>query len=83
VPLNDSLLTACGDGKIETRIPKQQFFAKDLDPETLKGALEVCLGAGVKRGPLLDACTLDVASIGDERATEAFVGMPLPVFADR
>ena len=39
----------------------------------------VCTAAGVKAGPLLDACTLDVAVIGDDTAAKVFVGALEPV----
>jgi hypothetical protein len=37
------------------------------------------MAAGVKAGPLLDACTLDVAVIGDDKAAQVFVNAREPV----
>ncbi len=81
VPPRTSLLRACGNAE-EVGRPKEPFFVRHLDPENYKFGLEVCLAAGVREGPLLDNCTLDVAVIGDKRAADAFVGMEPPVFAD-
>ena len=39
----------------------------------------VCTAAGVKAGPLLEACTLDVAVIGQDAAAKVFVGAPAPI----
>lgn len=75
----ESLLSACGDGKIERGNPSRPFFAKDLDPATYQRTRAVCTAAGVKEGPLLDACTLDVAVIGNDAAAKVFVTAPDPV----
>jgi hypothetical protein len=78
VSANESLLSVCGE-KIEPGIPKKSFYANDLDPELFKHTQTICLNAGVKAGPLLDACTLDVAVIGNDDAAKAFVGVPAPI----
>ena len=78
VPAKESLLAVCGR-KVETGIPKQPFYANDLDPQVYKRARAVCTAAGVKVKALLDACTLDVAVIGRETAAKVFVGLRAPV----
>jgi hypothetical protein len=76
---SESLLSACGTPEIGSGIPQKPFFAKDLDQTVYQRAHEVCLEAGVKAGPLLDACTLDVAVIGDKKAAQVFVRMPASI----
>ena len=51
---------------------------KDLDPQLARRTRAICAQAGVKEGPLLDACTLDVAVIGS-RAAKVFAAMPNPI----
>jgi hypothetical protein len=74
-----SLLSVCGNRGIEVGIPKKPFYANDLDPKVYEHTRAVCTAAGVKAGPLLDACILDVAVIGDDTAAKVFVGMPDPI----
>jgi hypothetical protein len=62
VPSNESLLRVCGDREIENGITTKTFYANDLDPTLYERARAVCIAAGVKVGPLLDACTLDVGA---------------------
>jgi hypothetical protein len=79
VPSNESLLRVCGDREIENGIPTKTFYANDLDPNLYERARGVCITAGVKVGPLLDACTLDVTVIGGDTAAQVFVGAPAPI----
>jgi hypothetical protein len=79
VARGESLLSTCGDGKVESGNPRRPFYAKDLDPQVAERTRAVCTAAGVKAGPLLDACTLDVAVIGNDAAAKVFVGMPDPI----
>jgi hypothetical protein len=79
VASGDSLLSACGEQGMESGIPQKPFFAKDLDPTVYQRARELCLKAGVKAEPLLDACTLDVAVIGDKKAAQVFIRMPATI----
>lgn len=72
-----SLLAVC-KGKAQRGHPARPFYAKNLPPEVAQKARNVCLNAHVRRGPLLDACTLDVAVTGRARAARAYVGMPSP-----
>jgi hypothetical protein len=69
-----SMLSACNAEKvIEVGIPKRPFYAKDLEPGIREKAQGVCTAAGVKPGPLFEACTLDVAVIGQDAAAKVFV----------
>jgi hypothetical protein len=79
VARGESLLSACGDGKVESGNPRRPFYAKDLEPSVYQRTRAVCTAAGVKEGPLLDACTLDVAVIGNDAAAKVFVDMPNPI----
>jgi hypothetical protein len=78
VPRGESLLSVCGKD-LEPGIPGRPFYASDLEPQVREKALAICVAAGVKPGPLLDACTLDVAVIGSEEAAKVFVGVGNPV----
>jgi hypothetical protein len=76
VPAKDSLLSVCGESKVG--IPKRPFFARDLERATYDRTRAVCVAAGVKGETLLDACTLDVAVIGDDGAAKVFVDLNQP-----
>jgi VWD domain-containing protein len=75
---DESLLSACGDN-VERGNPRRPFYARDLDPQVAERTRAVCIAAGVKAGPLLDACTLDVAVIGNDEAAKVFVGAHDPL----
>lgn len=75
---DESLLSVCGE-RTERGNPRKPFYAKDLDQKTYQRTRAVCTAAGVKEGPLLDACTLDVAVIGNDAAAKVFVSAPNPV----
>ena len=79
VSADSSLLSACGAREIEARLPERTFFAEDLVAGVREQASAVCRAAGVMTGPLLEACTLDVAVIGRDAAAKIFVGAPPPV----
>jgi hypothetical protein len=83
VPPEESLLSVCDEGEIERGIPTKPFYAKDLDPDLYERTRAVCTAAGVEEGPLLDACTLDVAVIGQDAAAAVFVGMLAPIVEAR
>jgi hypothetical protein len=72
-----SLLNACGR-EVKRGVPQKPFYATDLNQELAKRAQEVCQRAGVKEGPVLDACMIDVAVIGP-KAAQGYVRMPAPV----
>jgi hypothetical protein len=78
VPENESLLSVCCDGNVEPGIPERPFYAKDLEPSVYERARAVCMAEGVKAGPLLDACTLDVAVLGND-AAKVFLDAPDPI----
>jgi hypothetical protein len=75
----ESLLPTCGDRELKSGIPRKPFYARDLDSTHYRRARAVAKKAGVKEGPLLDAATLDVAVIGNDRAALAFVGTHAPI----
>ncbi|TAM82476.1 MAG: hypothetical protein EPN47_07365 [Acidobacteria bacterium] len=76
----ESLLSVCNtEGPIERGIPARPFYARDLEPSVQEKALGVCQAAGVEPGALLDACTLDVAVIGQDAAAKVFVGARVPI----
>jgi hypothetical protein len=83
VPAKESLLSVCGYREVETGIPQKPFYANDLPPEVSKRTRAVCMAAGVKDKTLLDACTLDVAVIGNESAAKVFVGLHAPAAVGR
>jgi hypothetical protein len=74
----ETLLSPCGEAR-ESGNPETPFYVEDLDPQIAGRTRAVCVEAGVKEGPLLDACTLDVAVIGDDAAAKAFVDVPPPI----
>ncbi len=74
---SESLLTVCGE--VREGIPTKPFSVSDLDPRTADAARAACTKAGVQEGALLDACIIDVAVIGDERAAQVYVDAPTPV----
>lgn len=75
----ESILSVCDRGsRVERGAPGRPFFAEDLEPAVRDKARAICLEAGVKKGVLLDACTLDVAVIGDPAAAEVFVDAVMP-----
>jgi hypothetical protein len=78
VGAEESALAGCGEGKAEPGLPRVPFYANNLPPDTHKKARAVCAAAGVKVKPLLDACTLDVAVIGQDSAATVYVGMHAP-----
>jgi hypothetical protein len=73
----ESLLSPCGTG-VTAGAPTRAFYASDLEPKLRQRAQASCANAGVKPGPLLDACVLDVAVLGTELAAAVFATMPPP-----
>jgi hypothetical protein len=74
---NESLLSPCG-GEVERGIPGKPFYADDLTAEARNSAGAICTAAGVKQGPLFDACMLDVAVLGNNAAARIFASTPAP-----
>jgi hypothetical protein len=73
---DESLL--CGK-PVRPSSPTATFYARDLKPDTARRARATCLKFSVKKGPLLDACTLDVAVIGKPEAAKVYVGARTPI----
>jgi hypothetical protein len=71
------MLNVCG-AETKRGVPEKPFFAKDLAPELAKRTLNICAKAGVRLGPLLDACMIDVAVIGRAMAAEVHAKTPAP-----
>ncbi len=77
VPANQSLLSACGS-KVVSGNPQTLFYTSNLPPTLAKQARVICLEAGVRVAPLLDACTVDVAVLG-RAAAKAYLSQPANV----
>lgn len=75
VPASQSLLSACG-GKVVSGNPTAPFYASNLPPSLAEQARVACREAGVRQGPLFDACTVDVAVLGNKTAAMAFLNEP-------
>ena len=73
-----SMLNVCGE-RVKPGAPDKPFFAKDLAPEVAKRAHAICAKTGVKEGPLLDACMIDVAVIGRATAAKIHAKTPAPI----
>jgi hypothetical protein len=78
VPEDESMLYVCGE-KVERDNPTEPFYAQNLDEEVYARNQAICFEAGVQEGPLLDACILDVAVIGDKEAANVFAEARPPV----
>jgi hypothetical protein len=64
---SDSMLNVCGErGKAD--IPNKPFLPGDLSADLARKTYAICAKAGVKKGPLFDACIIDVAMIGSAEA---------------
>lgn len=68
VKSGESMLNVCGETK--SGVPTRTFYARDLDQELAKRVRAICVKAGVKEGPLLDACMIDVAFTGQRSAAK-------------
>jgi hypothetical protein len=78
VPAGQSLLTPCGR-KARSSTPATVFYASNLPPRLAGQALAACRVAGVRTGPLLDACTVDTAVLKSKAATRAYLTEPTGV----
>jgi hypothetical protein len=78
VPASESLLSACGAAPPDSR-PSKPFFAPDLDRAKYSRNRAVCETAGVRGEPLLDACTLDIAVIGNDAAAKVLTELHQPI----
>ena len=72
----DSMLNVCGEAI--TGIPQKPFSPRDLSPALVKKTTAICARAGVKKGPLFDACMIDVAMIGSPAAALIYAKTPTP-----
>jgi len=77
VSAKDSILSDCGRGA-KAAPPRKPFFVRDLPREKVQQYQAICAKAGVKEGPLLEACTVDVAVIGP-KATQPYRTRVAPV----
>lgn len=77
VPAKQSMLSACGE-VVEAGVPKKPFYANDLNQDLAKRNQAICTKAGVKEGPMLNACMIDVAMLGTG-AAKVFAGRRAPV----
>ena len=77
---SDSMLNVCGE-RVKPGIPNKPFLPGDLSPEVAKKTRYICARAGVKKGPLFDACVIDVAMIGSPKAALIHAKTPTPVVA--
>ena len=62
----------CGGRDVMDGFPRAPFYAENLNPEDYRRGRTLCTEAGVRDATLLDACTLDVAVLG-ETAVRAYV----------
>jgi hypothetical protein len=76
----DSLLNDCG-AETEHADPQKPFSVRDLDPKTLQQARAACGQLGEPGPGVLDACTLDVAVLGTDKAEQAYTQALTPVAA--
>ncbi len=74
---SDSMLNVCGE-RVTAGVPDKPFLPRDLAPELAKRVNAICAKAGVKEGPLLDACMIDVAMIGRAGAAIIYAKTPTP-----
>ena len=78
VQAGESLLAVCGE-RTESANPTAPFYAGDLPAALRQRGQAACTAAGVKPGPLLENCILDVAVIGGDAAATVFAGARDPV----
>jgi hypothetical protein len=79
VPVGQDLLSACNGeaGAPVSSNPTQPFYAANLPSEVGASARQACVAAGVQSASLLDACTVDVAVLG-EQAADPYQTFPAP-----
>ncbi len=69
----------CKAKRVQHRNPARPFYAKDLKRDVARRARAICRKARVRKGPLLEAYTLDVAVTGRAAAANVYVGATNPV----
>jgi hypothetical protein len=77
VSTRESILSYCGR-PVKGAPPKAPFYVRDLPRGKIQQYQAACARAGLKEGPLFDACTIDVAVIGP-KAAEAYRTRVAPV----
>jgi hypothetical protein len=77
VTANEDLLLACGEAT-EQGEPRLPLTVKDLPATEYARARAVCIAAGVKDEALLQACSIDVVVLKDDKAAEVFAHAPAP-----
>ena len=84
VQANESLLVPCGSRGLEMTKPIRPFYAQDLERPVYERARGICVEAGVRAAPWLEACTLDVAFFNNSRlAAQVYVNRPKPAVVGR
>jgi hypothetical protein len=78
VRAEESLLGDCGARDTAYAPPSKLLFARDLTPEQRNKGMAACNAAGVKAGPLFEACVLDVVVLNRDAAAAVFATMPAP-----
>jgi hypothetical protein len=73
-----SMLNMCGKVKQSAR-PTRPFHAEDLDPQTAARVRAICVDAGIRKNPFLDACMIDVAFTGKASAARIYASTRPPV----
>jgi hypothetical protein len=69
----------CTTGAVVPGMPTKPVYGQDL-PEPERNRVErICREAGVKEGPFLDDCMLDVSVLGDNSAANPFVSIRAPI----
>jgi hypothetical protein len=77
VSASESLLLACGEMP-ERGNPNKALTVNDLPPADYKRARTVCMTAGVKDEALIQACSIDVVVLKDDKAAEVFARASKP-----
>jgi hypothetical protein len=75
----DSLLL-CGK-EVQPGWPEKPIYVDNLPRQERDRAQGICAQAGVKTGPLLDDCMLDVSLLGTNSAANVFLKTPVPTRA--
>jgi hypothetical protein len=74
----ESLL--CHSREVPPGMPPKPISAADLDPRERERVQAICMAAGVRVGPLLDDCMLDVSVLGGANwVVGPFLSAPAPI----
>jgi hypothetical protein len=69
----------CNDGKVQPGMPTQPFYVSDLTGAERERLRRICTERGVRAGPLLDDCMLDVSMFNNNSAADPFRSAPGPI----